>query len=781
MDVNALNFWMLNTASDWLPPAGSDVLYYCSQSGRLQLRSRLTAAPPKEDSGAALTLVETTPMTRDTFGNYARWDSTARQVVAGGAVAGEVAIYSPPAGRNVTDLAMGFDGVLYLAVSGTLVLVDRENRWSNFTLAVPDFAFWRLVALPEGGVLALDRTRPQLGVVAGLPLQEEPVDTPNPGILRSCQANSNPPRIVARYTLPSTETFVAINSMAPGHFCLVSWAAPDASNTAAFLRLFNRSTGLSNPWTLSDTVFPHSVVGLGNQRLAILRTNLEEALIYDLRGAPSTLVPAGDSYILADKNAGPFVHGFDSPPFYSVGQSMYPLVPLSLNSLAGSGGTEPLAPKIIDSGSSQTIWHRLFLEAIIPPRCGVLVSVAASNRLSDLTGGSAVTWYPHAFGSVDVPVTADTPRASWLPVPSEVAFAQPLLGDPPLQDRQGVFMALVQRSGTAVRNLTGRYLAVRVRLNGDRRSTPEIAGLRVYGSRFSYVNRYLPEIYRENKFGPDADVRGPSTRRDFFERFVNLFEAQLTRIEDRIASSYLLTRPESAPDSALDWLGGWIGLDPTGYPPDRRRARLLAAPDLYRRRGTVEGIRRALDVATNGMCSRGAILVLEDFRLRHIFATILGADLSISNDPLLPGHSGSSNSFVGDTLFLGDPRNPDFLALFASTVNLPGEQQQVDQFLDSLAHRITIFIHDQVESVDATLVQQIVEQEKPAHVAAAIRIATQPFMIGLAALLGVNSYLAPEPPPDPAVVDVSRVGRYDVIQHAPSLDPRWENGEPNVI
>jgi hypothetical protein len=175
------------------------------------------------------------------------------------------------------------------------------------------------------------------------------------------------------------------------------------------------------------------------------------------------------------------------------------------------------------------------------------------------------------------------------------------------------------------------------------------------------------------------------------------------------------------------------------------------------------------------------VLVLEAFSLRHIFATILGADLAITNDPLLPGYSGNSNSFVGDTLVLGDPRNPDFLALFATTVALPNQPAEVQQFLDTLASRIIVFIHNQVESVDMSLVQRIVEYEKPAHVAATIQIAAQSFMVGLASLLGANSYLAPEPPLDSAVVDVSEVGRYSLIQHVPSLDPRWENGEANVV
>jgi phage tail-like protein len=779
MDANGLNFWMLNTQADWLPPGGFAALQYCQHNGRLQLRSRRSGNAPVEDFATASALVETTPMCRDAYGNYARWDTATKTVLAGGTTAGEIVIYTPPAGQSVSDLVMGYDGVMYVAVAGTLVLVDRRNRWPNFTLTVPGFTFWRLTALPQGGVLALDRTTPQLGTVTGLPLQVEPSDTPGLGVLRSCEANPNPSHMTARYPLPATEAFVAIAAMSSDRFCLISWAAAAATNKTALLRCFDQVTGLSNAWTLTETAFPYAVAGLGEQRLAVLATGLNEALIYDLDGAAETLVPAGDTYILAGANSGPFVHGFDPTPYYSRGSATFPLLPLSLNALTGSGTTD--AQKLLDSGSAQTTWHRLLLEAVLPPRCGVIVSVATSNNTADFATGAttAVAWYPHAFGDVD-PVPAGTPRAVWLSVPSEVPFAQPLLGDPPIKNRQGLFMALVQRNDTAVRNLTGRYLAIRIELTGDGRSTPQIAALRVHASRLSYVGNYLPQLYHEDKFGPDADVVADSTHRDFFERFVNIFEAQLTRIEDRIANAYLLTRPESAPDDTLDWLGGWIGVDPRGYPQHRRRARLLASPDLHRKRGTVSGIVEAIDVATDGLCSRGAVLVLEAFRLRHIFATILGADLADAGDPLLPGYTKSSNSFVGDTLFLGDPRNQDFLALFASTVELPSQQADVQQFLDSLASRITVFIHNQVESVDVNLVGRIVEHEKPAHVAATIEIATQPFMIGLASLLGANSYLAGEPPPDPVVVDVSQVGRYSLIQHVPSLDPRWENGAANA-
>ncbi len=941
-------------------PIASNTLYYCTKTNRLQLLSMRLGNPPLESFTAASTLVETTPMTRDTFGNYARWDPIGSQILAGGSGPGEVPIYAAPAGQTVTDLAMGNDGVLYIAVGGALVLVDRQDRWSNFTLNVSGFNFWRLAALPDGGVLALDRSKPQLGTVTGTPVQTGPVDVPAPGILQPCQQNPNPPRMTAQYPLPSSETFVGLTVVGQ-QFALLSWGASSASNTASFLRLFDCGTGLGIAWKLNGILWPYGVAWLGGLKLAVLATGLNEALVFDLSEAGSILIPAGDTYVLSGKNSGPFAHSPGLPPYYANGVNLaapvplsggqavltlsslavgthsitalysgdgnnaanasavlvetvsqttgsvalssslnpstagqavtftatvspntatgsvqfldgatalgtvalaggaatlavstlavgahsitaaysgdgsnpaavsavlvetvtetaasvaisssqnpsasgqaitltalvspasatgsvqfldgaqlLPLLPLSLNSLAGFGSTDPRSPKIVDSGVAQTVWHRLFLEAVLPPRASVVVWLTAADQPSGITAPTA-TWYPHAFGDADMSALPDqTPQGVWLSISSEVPFAQPLLGAAtPVQNRQGLWMVLVQRVNRVVRNLSGRFLGIRVDLHGDRRSTPEVAALRVWASRFSYVNNYLPELYRENKFSPAADQPGDSTRRDFFERFVDIFEAQLTRIEDRVANSYLLTRPESTPDAALDWLGGWIGLNPTGYPPDRRRARLLASACLHQKRGTVAGVTQALDIATNGLCSRGAVIVVEDFRLRHIFATILGADLDIQNDPLLPGFSGSSNSFVGDTLFVGDSRDQaEVLALFSAQLpETQAEQTQVQQFFDSLANRMTVFIHNQVETVDINLIQKIVQYEKPAHVAAAIRVATQPFMVGLAALLGVDSYLAPEPPRDPVVLGSSKIGRYNMVIQAPSLDPRLE-------
>jgi hypothetical protein len=92
------------------------------------------------------------------------------------------------------------------------------------------------------------------------------------------------------------------------------------------------------------------------------------------------------------------------------GEQLLPLLPLSLNALAGFGSTDPRSPFVVDSGMAQAVWHRLFLEAVLPPRCSVVVWLTAADQPSGIASPTAA-WYPHAFGDADVSALPDqTPR-----------------------------------------------------------------------------------------------------------------------------------------------------------------------------------------------------------------------------------------------------------------------------------------------------------------------------------------------------------------------------------
>ena len=814
MDANGLRFWMLADESQWLIPEESEAGY---DTARRSLRLKSRGKPPVwPDTFQDATLrLERIPQTRDEFGTRAWWEPSTGRVLASGALPGAVEIF--PSTFLLTDLAIGYDGVLYLAINGSVVMIDLRGRWEEVTLREEGFNAWRLAADPRGGVWALDRgdakndpeKLARLARVQGTPFPTRPFDPYASDVFRPRPENPDEPRLRVLETevMGETETPVGLACGPAGELCLLSWFTTDGD---AQIRLLQGDEKMGPAAKLAGVKFPFSLAWVTGERIALLfgdphaegggkgETKVGEAAVYETTGGAEELEAVGDIYPLRDYEGGPFLHGVSFPPHYptSNGAPSAPLYHLSLPSFASSGSA--LSRTALDSGSAQTVWHRLYLEAAIPPNCGIKIFLAASNERDHTVADDE--WHEHRFGeSFAQGGNGDgVARGVWVSYPSEVPFHKGLLDCERERNRNGLFTVLIQRPHRRVRSLRGRYLFVRAELLGDGRATPELAAVRAYASRFSYLNRYLPELYQETEFGPEADEHGQSTAPDFLERFLDNFEGVLTPLEDRIANSYLLTDPRTTDEGALEWLGSWIGItfDPA-FPADRRREFIRRAPELYRKHGTLAGLKLALNVATAGSVDGGEVIVLEDFRLRRLIATILGADLSDGDDPLLPGGVNSGNSFVGDTLFLGDENRKEFLALF--NANLPeteGERRAIAEFFDALAHRVTVLVHQEVEPQDMGLINRVVQAEVPAHIQARVLTASHQFMVGMASLVGVDTYLARPQLPQPFRIGSfalgsqtrifsaalgSQIGMGDRLFHVPALDQRFEAGSNNGI
>jgi hypothetical protein len=211
-------------------------------------------------------------------------------------------------------------------------------------------------------------------------------------------------------------------------------------------------------------------------------------------------------------------------------------------------------------------------------------------------------------------------------------------------------------------------------------------------------------------------------------------------------------------------------------PAERRRDWLKAAPKLARLHGSRQGLELAVDLASGGGVAGGEIVVLESFRLRRLLATLLGVDLADESDPLLPGLTVSGNSVVGDTLILGEAETVELLALFREEVATIEENAAVRAFHERLAHRATVLVHQSVSPQDLGLLRRAVELEAPAHVDVRVASATWPLLVGIASLVGVDTYLGPRPRPQPARTEVSSLGLGDYVLGPTSLDPRRSGG-----
>jgi phage tail-like protein len=223
---------------------------------------------------------------------------------------------------------------------------------------------------------------------------------------------------------------------------------------------------------------------------------------------------------------------------------------------------------IRDSGEPQCEWDRIRLDACIPPGTSVRVEARAADSESSLAGTTAAGW-------IEQPALYFC--AAGVELPGKRAIAVPVSD---ARAGRGCWEVLLQ-------GVTGRFAQLRVHMAGDERITPRLRALRLWYPRFSYVERFLPAVYRED-----------AASGSFLTRFLANPEGLNTFIEDRIASGETLLDPRTAPVGMLEWLAGWydVALD-AGWDEGRRRLFLAHAAEYFGWRGTPRGLRVALKLA----------------------------------------------------------------------------------------------------------------------------------------------------------------------------------------
>ena len=466
------------------------------------------------------------PRAVDALEGVARWDAASQSLLVHSSLPDDAVLLPLPA--TPTDLCAAPDGILYIATADGVLMHDLRARWDDVVVGLPGFVPWRLAAATGGGVWALERTSGRLARLTGRPLRAQ---TPQPAdydgrVFRPNPENGCAPQLVL---LPATawavgEQVVAIASGPDGALLSLSWL--DAAGTTA-VRVWNAALRrLSVPATCTGAAFGYAAAWLAPTQVALRLPGLRDAPAFDLTAVAAGAMPAlGAIYPLSDAAVeAPFANGTAQPPHYPSGTvDAEPLYPLSLNNLARAGEARNyvatpggLDAWPLDSLDNTTVWHRLYAEAALPAHSGFTVLLAATNNLQPPDDADLTAWQPHGFGadiaSMDDALQApQVPIAAWESAASELPAHPGLLGGVLQPGTRGLFSVLIQNSRECVRTLVGRYLWVRVRLYGDGRVTPEIAALRAWGSRFSYVDQYLPRLYRESLFGDAAQAPGSPT------------------------------------------------------------------------------------------------------------------------------------------------------------------------------------------------------------------------------------------------------------------------------
>ncbi|WP_138469269.1 phage tail protein [Poseidonocella sp. HB161398] len=779
-DAQGQSYWQWCAAADFEPLGPS--LRWDAAGNCLALVSSLGQAPAAAPAAAARALAQTPPVAIDAFGSWARVETgeEATRLIVGGAAEEEHERLAFPAGTLIRDMAPTAEGWLVLALGGTggdrVLIHDLTDRFDDVALAEPGFVPDR-VSAAEGAIWVADRAAPALRRLAGRPLPR-PVARRNRAdhVFQPEPLDPDPPRLFSPVALDLSETGEVLDAQAlpDGRLALLILGAEDQS----LLRLV-----AADGSALGDAVALGALRGAAS--LGLLDAGTLAVLVPGARAAVAVPLPAeGEAELpvlglrlpLRDHDGGRFCRGVPGAalhyPAAAAGRPVARLVALSRPSYARAGQARS---RIAEADTAGTVWHRIYIEAHLPQGCGVTLRLAAGDDRAALERLGAAEMALHRFGAT--PGTAG-PQGVWLDFDSEKPFLASATGMPRRRDRCGLFSALVQKSEGPVRRVAGRYLRVDLEFHGSGLATPKLHALRVWGPRRSWRDRYLPD-YLSVEAGPQAEGS------NFLDRYLALFEGLLTPLEDQVAASWRLTRPDVAPADALDWLAGWIGAELPGALPLPARRHLLAnTVQLWRRRGTLPGLRKMLEIVTEGGVSRGEIVVLEHYHLRRTFATILGADLSDAGNPLTPWAGRSGNSHLGPTFFLGEEDEKAFFALFRPSLlddplttaeERAAALEDLAEFFDSHAHRITVLIHGGMDDARRAQIARVLDREVPAHVHAVIAEGPGSMVLGISSLVAVDSRLAPPPAPGELTLGSAQLGQA-YLSDLPSLDPRYEGG-----
>ncbi|MBZ5569166.1 MAG: beta-galactosidase [Acidobacteriia bacterium] len=273
------------------------------------------------------------------------------------------------------------------------------------------------------------------------------------------------------------------------------------------------------------------------------------------------------------------------------------------------------------------IWHRLLLDACIPPGARVSIQSRAADQRSLLP---AVPWQqePNPYLRSDG---------------SELPFYDSPLSGP--ADRVGTWELLFQ-------NARGRYLQLKLTLQGTGRNTPRLHALRIWYPRFSYLRQYLPAVYRDD-----------AASSSFLDRYLANIEGFYTVLEGKIEQVQTLFDTRTVPAEYLDWLASWVGLSlDLGWSESTRRLVLSHAPQMFFQRGTLAGMVRAIRLGLdacpdeslfqNSSCANQAcgtnhrssfsVRVVERFTARNAAGVVYGDP----TDVLGPGSTTAASSWT---------------------------------------------------------------------------------------------------------------------------------------
>lgn len=325
----------------------------------------------------------------------------------------------------------------------------------------------------------------------------------------------------------------------------------------------------------------------------------------------------------------------------------------------------------------------------------------------------------------------------------------------------------------------GRYLFVRLTLLGDEFASPLVESFRAYFPRQSYL-RYLPGIYREDEVS-----------RTFLERYLSLFESVFVDLEEEIEHLTRYLDAEGVPTSHLSWLEDWLALETDEtWPEPARRALVAQAAELYRKRGTREGLLDLLGLYLGHLAVRAACESEGDkdndlYDPNEAAATSARLNQLVADAGLSDEAAARIRGLVTEGLLTvdeaaaiesqvaaegltgaaaGDLRDLLLRRVYVveyddlDCIETSGARAAWDRLLDC-PQCFLVLVRSRLDEEERRAVSRLVESTRPAHAVGRVVPLQEGILLGGHAYLGINSVL----PDEELVLSRSGLGRDSVL------------------
>ena len=331
----------------------------------------------------------------------------------------------------------------------------------------------------------------------------------------------------------------------------------------------------------------------------------------------------------------------------------------------------------LDSGSHQTVWGRVLLDACIPPNTSIRVHCIVSDDEDEAARVARTAPMFSTTAPIAEPTQTPLPLLAQMPAAGtegQTLFRRTDGSEQPWLVESENFDTFE----TPALATTGRYLWLVFDLSGHSRATPKLRGVRAEAPGHDWLRR-LPQLY---------------SRDESMRAFLQHYLAPPAGLEDDLAAQssdrHALLKPLSVAAAALPWLANWIGLTlDERWSGAAKRTFIKEAAWLFRLRGTVWAVKRMIEIVVGA-----PVVLVEQFRLRGLGRIGEG------------GNGWDEPALLGMGFRVGGPVGVDTVS---------GDAAGIDDSFSANAHRFTVMVQAELDAELDAVVRHLLDVHRPAH------------------------------------------------------------------